>query len=63
MVDKTRAEGAAQKTGGKIKEAVGKLTGDSKLEFEGKKDKLVGGVKNVIGGAKDSAREADRRRH
>lgn len=60
-MDKHRAEGAAQKTGGRIKEAIGKVTGDSKLEMEGKKDKLVGGVKNAIGGMKDSAKQADRR--
>ncbi len=59
-MDKDRVEGAAQKTGGKIKEAAGKLTGDSKLEMEGKKDKTVGGVKNAIGGAKDAARDAAR---
>ena len=60
-MDKTRAEGAAQKMGGKIKEAVGKATGDAKLTTEGKTDQLVGGVKNAIGGAKDAAREANKR--
>lgn len=60
-MDKHRAEGAAQKTGGRIKEAAGKLTGDSKLEMEGKKDKAVGSVKNAIGGAKDALRDADRK--
>ncbi len=60
-MDKTRADGAAQKIGGKIKEAAGKLTGDSKLEAEGKADKTIGGVKNAIGGAKDSIRDSARR--
>jgi len=55
-MDKNRIEGAAQKTGGRIKEAAGKATGDSKLEMEGKKDKTVGGVKNAVGGMKDAAR-------
>jgi len=55
-MDKDRVEGAAQKTGGRIKEAAGKATGDSKLEMEGKKDKTVGGVKNAVGGMKDKAR-------
>lgn len=59
-MDKTRAEGAAQKTGGRIKEAVGKLTGDSKLQAEGRADQTVGGVKNAIGGAKDAIRDATR---
>ncbi len=60
-MDQTRAEGAAQKMGGKIKEAVGKATGDAKLTAEGKKDKMVGGVKNAVGGAKDAIREANPR--
>lgn len=60
-MDKQRAEGAAQKTGGKIKEAAGKLTGDAKLEAEGKADKTTGGVKNVVGGLKDSVRDATRK--
>jgi uncharacterized protein YjbJ (UPF0337 family) len=60
-MDKNRVEGAAQKMGGKVKEAAGKVTGDSKLEAEGKADKTVGGVKNAIGGAADTLRDADRR--
>ena len=60
-MDKQRTEGAAQKTGGRIKEAAGKMTGDAKLEAEGKKDKTAGGVKNAIGGMKDSIRGAGRK--
>jgi uncharacterized protein YjbJ (UPF0337 family) len=61
-MDKTRAEGAAQKTGGRIKEAVGKVTGDAKLQAEGKADKVKGTVKNAVGGLKDAARDASRPR-
>jgi uncharacterized protein YjbJ (UPF0337 family) len=57
-MDKMRVEGAGQKIGGKIKETAGKLTGDSKLKAEGKADQAAGGVKNAIGGATDSLREA-----
>lgn len=60
-MDRDRTEGAAQKTGGRVKEAAGKLMGDSKLEMEGKKDKAAGSVKNAIGGMKDALRDADRR--
>lgn len=60
-MDKNRVEGAAQKMGGKLKEAAGKATGDAKLTAEGKKDKAVGAVKNAIGGAADTARDAARR--
>jgi uncharacterized protein YjbJ (UPF0337 family) len=60
-MDKMRAEGAGQKMAGKVKEAAGKLTGDTKLQAEGAADKTVGGAKNAIGGAKDSLRDADRK--
>jgi uncharacterized protein YjbJ (UPF0337 family) len=60
-MDRNRVEGAAQKMGGKMKEAAGKMTGDSKLKAEGKADKTVGGVKNAIGGAMDSMRDSGKR--
>ncbi len=60
-MDKLRAEGAGQKMAGKAKEAVGKLTGDSKLKAEGRADQAVGGIKNAVGGAADSIRDADRK--
>lgn len=62
-MDKARVQGAAQKAGGRIKEAAGKLTGDSKLAAEGKADKAAGTIKNAVGGVKDAAREAGRPRH
>ncbi len=61
-MDRMRAEGAGQKTAGRIKEAAGKLTGDAKLQAEGKADKTAGGVKNAIGGVKDAVRDATRPR-
>lgn len=57
-MDKQRAEGALQKGEGRVKETLGKATGDSKLTSEGKKDRVVGGAKNVAGGAKDAMRDA-----
>jgi uncharacterized protein YjbJ (UPF0337 family) len=60
-MDKLRTEGAAQKLAGRAKEAIGKVTGDSKLQAEGQADKTAGGVKNAIGGAADSIRDADRK--
>jgi len=56
MVDKDRIEGSAEQAKGKIKEAAGKVTGDSKMETEGKGDQLKGKVQNAIGGAKDALR-------
>jgi uncharacterized protein YjbJ (UPF0337 family) len=56
MVDKNRVEGAGDKAKGAIKEAAGKLTGDSKLKAEGKADKAKGSVKSAVGGLADAAK-------
>jgi uncharacterized protein YjbJ (UPF0337 family) len=57
-MDKDRVEGAARQAKGAVKEAVGKVTGDQKLQAEGKADKAAGKVQNAVGGVKDSLREA-----
>jgi uncharacterized protein YjbJ (UPF0337 family) len=56
-MDKDRIEGGIEQAKGKVKEAGGKLTGDAKLEAEGKAQKAKGKVQNTIGGAKDKIRE------
>ena len=56
MVDKDRIQGAAGQAKGNVKEVVGKVTGDSKLEGEGKADQLKGKVQNAVGGLKDTLR-------
>jgi uncharacterized protein YjbJ (UPF0337 family) len=56
-MDKDRAEGAARQVKGAVKEAVGKVTGDSKTEAEGAAEKAAGKVQNAVGGVKDAARE------
>ncbi len=48
--------GLEESTDGKIKEAVGKAVGDSKLESQGKVDKIEGKVQNAVGGLKDTLR-------
>ena len=53
-VDPDRTEGAARNLGGKVKEQVGKLTGDSKTEAEGKSDQVKEKIQNTIGGIKDT---------
>ncbi len=55
-MDEDRIKGAAKKIGGDIKEATGKVLGDTKLEAEGKADKVEGKVQNTVGGAKDTIR-------
>jgi uncharacterized protein YjbJ (UPF0337 family) len=56
MVDEDRIKGAANQAKGSIKEGAGKLTGDAKLQGEGKADKVAGKVQNTVGGIKDSLR-------
>ena len=55
-MDKDRIEGSAHRIKGVIKETIGKITGDAKLKAEGKADKTIGTVQNVIGGVKDALR-------
>ena len=57
-MDDDRVDGSLKKMGGNIKEATGKVLGDSKLEAEGKADKVEGKVQNTVGGAKDKVRDA-----
>ena len=55
-MDKDRIKGSAQQAKGKVKEVVGKATGDKKLEGEGKADKIGGKVRNAVGSMKDALR-------
>ena len=48
----------AKKAAGAVKEGVGKLTGDGKMQAEGKADKAAGKAQNTVGGAKDAVRDA-----
>ncbi len=57
-MNKDRIQGSAEQAKGKIKETVGKLTGDAKLQSEGKADQIAGKTQNAIGGIKDAAKEA-----
>ena len=56
-MDKDRVEGVGQQAKGAVKEAFGKVTGDTKTEAEGKADKTAGKAQNAVGGAKDAARD------
>jgi uncharacterized protein YjbJ (UPF0337 family) len=57
-MDKDRIKGSADQAKGAIKDATGKILGDSKLQAEGKADKVKGKVESAIGGAKDAIRDA-----
>ncbi len=56
-MDKDRVEGLGKKVAGSIKEAVGKITGDTKTQAEGVAEKASGTAQNAVGGAKDTARD------
>jgi uncharacterized protein YjbJ (UPF0337 family) len=57
-VDREHVKGAADKVKGAIKDTAGKLTGDKKLQAEGKIDKAKGSAHNVAGDVKDAVRDA-----
>ncbi len=58
MVDTNRVEGAFDKAKGAVKEGLGKVTGDEKLQAEGAADKAKGTVKSTVGGVSDAVRDA-----
>jgi uncharacterized protein YjbJ (UPF0337 family) len=57
MPDQDRIEGAAKNMGGKVKEGLGKATGDEKMKAEGRADQVEGKVQNTVGGVKDAVRD------
>lgn len=63
-MDKERVKGMAEQGKGSVKETAGKMTGDQKLETEGKMDRVEGKVRNAVGGVKDELRQStDSSRH
>ncbi len=56
-MDEDRIKGATGNIGGKVKDAVGGLTGDTKTQAEGKLDQVTGRAQNAYGSVKDQARE------
>jgi uncharacterized protein YjbJ (UPF0337 family) len=61
-MNKEHVKAVEEKGVGKIKEAAGRMTGNTKLENEGKVDQVKGAIHNVVGNAKDSVKEAFQRR-
>jgi uncharacterized protein YjbJ (UPF0337 family) len=57
QMDKEHVKGAADKAKGAIKEVAGKVTGDKKLENQGKVDKVKGDVHKGVGDAKDALKK------
>lgn len=57
-MDPDRVKGAAHQVKGAVKEAAGKMTGDTRTEAEGAAEKNAGKVQNAVGGIKDTVRDA-----
>ena len=57
-MDKEHVKGAADKAVGKIKEAIGHVTRNKKLETEGKVDQVKGAVHTASGDAKDAGQRS-----
>ncbi|OIQ69431.1 hypothetical protein GALL_489710 [mine drainage metagenome] len=56
-MDHDRIEGSAKQVSGKVKETVGKILGDAKLQADGKAEVIKGKVQNAFGGLKDNLRD------
>jgi uncharacterized protein YjbJ (UPF0337 family) len=56
-MDREHIKGTAEKARGGIKDTAGKVTGDKKLQSEGKLDKAKGSAHNVAGDVKDAVKE------
>ena len=53
-VDRDRIAGSATQAKGSMKEGLGHVTGDAKLQAEGKLDQAVGKAQNTAGGIRDT---------
>ena len=51
MWNKNERDGNVDQAKGKVKQAVGNLTGNDKLKTEGKVDETVGKAKTAVGGS------------
>ncbi|WP_395819260.1 CsbD family protein [Devosia sp.] len=55
---KDEVKGAAKEARGNVKDAIGKVTGDTKLRADGAADKAEGKVQQMVGKTKEAARDA-----
>ena len=62
LMDKNRVAGSARKAKGSIKEAIGKVTGDSKTQAKGAAEQNAGRAQNAAGSVKDTVRNATKPR-
>lgn len=55
---KDEVKGSAKEARGAVKDAIGKATGDKKLQADGAADKVEGKVQKTAGEIKEAARDA-----
>lgn len=58
MWNKNERDGKIDQATGRVKQAVGDLTGNDKLKSEGQVDETVGKVKSVVGSAQKAVQKA-----
>jgi len=58
MWNKNERDGKIDQATGRVKQAVGDLTGDDKLKAEGQVDEAVGKVKSAVGGVQQVVKKA-----
>jgi uncharacterized protein YjbJ (UPF0337 family) len=51
-MDKDRIKGSVEQAKGSVKESVGKVTGDAKLEVEGRNEKAAGKLRTRSAGSR-----------
>ena len=56
-MDKDRIAGATKEVKGSVKEFMGKVVGDAKLQSDGKAERTAGKIQNAVNGIKDTVRE------
>jgi uncharacterized protein YjbJ (UPF0337 family) len=57
-MDREHVKGIAEKAKGAVKDTAGKITGDKKLQSEGKFDKAKGSAHKVAGDIKDAVKQS-----
>lgn len=55
-MNEDNVKGSLQKTGGRIEEAAGALTGDANLKEAGREDQIKGSAREAWGNVKDAGR-------
>ena len=58
-MDREHVKGTTEKVKGTIKDTAGKVTGDRKLQSEGKFDKAKGSAHKVAGDVKDAVKQGN----